>query len=445
MKIEEKKSRSILEIKYLPQVLLTYLFYSRSQWWDSKKFEKYQDKMLIKLIKHAAINVPYYRKLFKEINFSVHDFRGRIDIHKIPLLDKEIVRTRHDEFIADNAKTYGINFDSTSGSTGTPLQLIIDNKTKINKISALIRSYKWAGYSFRKKAISIQSFSFDGSAPVIKYFPLYNLLRIESKKISNETGKEIIKVMNDYKPKVVMGYPFPIFWLGQYSEKNNLEIVPIKSVITAGEQLSKKRRELIKNTYKCSVYDFYSLHECSAIISECEYGAKHIAEDFAYNEVLDDEGNDASKSGIGELVGTSFYNYAMPLIRFRTRDNVILEKGKKCKCGRQFRIINEILGRQNDFIETPDGRFLGNVMEHSIDRAKGVISSQCVQDAIDHIYINVVADKDFSEDSMKEIEKGVKRRIGDCFKIDFKIVDQLEKNKGGKSPFVLSKIGNDYI
>ena len=202
----------------------------------------------------------------------------------------------------------------------------------------------------------------------------------------------------------------------------------------------------MEDAFNCKVFDFFSLHEDVAIITECSYQTKHICEDFAYNEIVDDYGQDASTRGIGEIVGTGFYNYAMPLIRYRLGDTVEIDNEKFfCKCGRHLKVVKKIIGRQNDYIETPDGRFLGNVLEHAIDNSKGVALSQCVQDAVDHIYLNLIIDDTFNDDSKVEMEKGLRDRLGNEIKIDFKIVAELEKNKSGKTPFVMSKIGHEYI
>ena len=107
------------------RVLRKYAFFLRSQRWSRKELELYQDRQLVRVVRHAAEHVPYYRDLFKKINFDPARFRGREDLHRIPLLDKQTLRIRQEEFIADNAASFGINWDSTSGSTGTPLHLIL--------------------------------------------------------------------------------------------------------------------------------------------------------------------------------------------------------------------------------------------------------------------------------------------------------------------------------
>ena len=427
-------------------VFRRYMFYLTSQKWDREKIESYQDEQLIKIVQHSAKNVPYYRSLFKEIGFDPDTFRGRVDMHRIPFLDKETLRTRQDEFIAENAKEYGINWDSTSGSTGTPLNLIMDNSTKAYKLAGVIRSYQWAGYSLGKKTFSIQSYTFKNSDSISKHYRFFNLWRFDAKKLKKDSALEVIQMINDIKPKIFIGYPFSIFMLTQFAKEEGLSINPFDSIVTAGETLSERRRELLEAAYACKVFDFFSLHENVSIITECEHQTKHIFEDFAYNEIVDEYGKDASEQGIGELVGTGFYNYAMPLIRYKIGDTVVLDnENHTCKCGRKFKIVKEITGRQNDYLETPDGRFIGNVLEHSVDKANGVMLSQCVQDAVDHIYVNIIADETFNDDSIKAFEKGLRQRLGDEIKFDFKVVSQLERNKSGKTPFIISKIGHEYL
>jgi phenylacetate-CoA ligase len=417
-----------------------------SQQWDKKRIESYQDEKLIKIVRHAADQVPYYRNLFKEVGFDNIRFRGREDMHKIPLLDKETLRTHQNEFIADNASKYGINWDSTSGSTGTPLHFIVDYETKAHKLACVLRSYQWAGYMPGKKMFSIQSYKFDDPEAISKHYPLVRLWRFDAKKLKKTSAMAFIDMINQVRPAIFIGYPFSIFMLSRFAEEAGKSIQSVQSIVTAGETLSEQRRRLLETAYNCKVYDFFSHHENVALITECENQTKHMCEDFAYNEIVDEYGNDASKLGAGELVGTGFSNYAMPLIRYKIGDKVVLEDvHKQCGCGRQFRIVREVVGRQNDYLETPDGRFIGNVLEHSVDDAKGVMLSQCIQDEKDHIYINLIVDKNFSEDSEKALEKGLRKRLGNEMRIDFKVVSQLERSKSGKTPFIISKIGHEYI
>ena len=99
-------------VSFSIKVLKRYLFFGASQKWNRSKIREYQDRKLIDVVKQAGENVPYYRELFQKIGFNPNKFKGRGDMHKIPLLEKETLRTRQDEFIAENAYQYGINWDS---------------------------------------------------------------------------------------------------------------------------------------------------------------------------------------------------------------------------------------------------------------------------------------------------------------------------------------------
>ena len=420
------------------------LFYFTSQHWSRERLEAYQDARLRSLIMHAAGHVPYYRALFREAGIDPAAFRGREDMHRIPLLDKDTLRTRKDEFVADNAAMYGMNWDSTSGSTGTPLHFIIDNETKANKLAAVIRSYQWGGYFPWKKTFSIQSYRFKTPGTLYKNFRFVNLWRFDAKLLKRDTALNMVNMMNTIRPDMIIGYPFTILMISRFAQENGIPLNPVGSIVTAGETLSENRRRGLEEAYRCEVFDFYSHHEDVVLVSECREHTKHVHEDFSYCEVVDGSGG-AAADGTGELVGTGLYNYAMPLIRYRTGDTVVFEPGKRCRCCREFRAVKEIVGRQNDYLETPDGRFLGNVLEHSVDNARGVVLSQCVQDAVDHIYINIIADETFSEDSKKEFEKGLRVRLGNEIRIDFKVVSELERTKSGKTPFILSKIGHNFV
>ena len=56
-------------------------------------------------------------------------------------------------------------------------------------------------------------------------------------------------------------------------------------------------------------------------------------EDYVYPEVLDEQGRPVKPGERGELVFTSLYRKAMPLLRYRTRDIVQLAD-RRCPCGR---------------------------------------------------------------------------------------------------------------
>ncbi len=421
----------------IPNLVKRYLFYQRSQRWSLDRLQAYRDEQLRRIIRHAAEHVPYYCDLFKNIGLDPERFRGREDMHRIPLLDKETVRTRQQELIADNARHFGMAWESTSGSTGTPLRIIVDQGARSNKLAALLRSYHWADYRFGKRTFSLQSYYLEDD---FKYKRLFRTLRFDSNRLKRESALRVLRLLERFKPQFIMGFPFDLLMLSQFAAEAGLELPAPDSMVTYGETLSPHKRQSLETAYRCRVFNYYSQHECVSMIAECEQHSLHLADDFAYHEVANEQ-----EGGRGELVGTGLYNYAMPLIRYRTRDDLVIDPAKNlCPCGRSFPIIKEIIGKQCDYIETPDGRLLGAVMSHSMDHARGVKISQCVQDARDHVYVNLVVDNSYNDESQQALERDLRKRLGQEMTIDIRIVPQLEKRPGGKTPFILSKIGHHY-
>ena len=427
---------------HLPLMALKYVtFYRRSQWWDRQRLEAYQDRMIVRLVRHAAEHVPYYRKLFDAVGLNPREFHGREDMARIPLLDKETFRQRTDEFVADNADAYHPTWSKTSGSTGTPLEYILDRGSKAHDGAVTLRSYAWAGFHPGMKLFSVKDHLKKWE---YKYSFLGRVLNFDSNCISRESAVAIWQRINRLQPSTFRGYPFTLMMLHKYGVDAGVPMHGPKRIITTGESLPESLRERLEEAYGTEVFDYYGMTENTSMMTECECHTYHAIEDFSYHEFLDPELGAPVTHGRSEVVATNFYNYAMPLIRYRTKDFAWLRpESERCRCGRQFRSVEKIEGREEDYILTPEGVRL-NLIETPLNAGKGIMVGQYVQDTPDHMYVNIVPGPDFIEASLVDVEADLRRLLGNTIEIDFHIVDELEHRGGkktGKVPFIYSKMG----
>lgn len=411
-------------------------FFKKSQFWTREQVNEYQDKKLIEIVQHAGKNVPYYRNLFKKVDLNPETFKGRDDITKIPFLDKNVLRTRYKEFVADNADKYGLIWEKTSGSTGTPLNIAHDFFSRASKWAATARAYFWAGYKWGNGIFYIKGMP-DTQMKDYFYKISNNSINFNSSRLSKINCINIGKILLKKKPSFYAGYPRSLLMFSKILKDEGIPIHIPGGIFCYGETLTSDVRKMIEKTYKSPVYDFYSHTENAVMICETNLHNKYLIEDYFYPEIINETG-DITDNGRGELVGTSFYNYSMPLIRYRTRDIINISR-KNSENNRSFVSVNEIEGRKDDYIITPDGRYLF-LAEGAINYAKGVISSQYIQDAIDHIIINLIVDDNFKESYFNEIKTGLKIRFGNLMKFDFKIVEELEKKGTGKIPFIINRL-----
>lgn len=166
------------------------------------------------------------------------------------------------------------------------------------------------------------------------------------------------------------------------------------------------------------------------MINERFRAQKMFVEDYFYPEFIryDKEYN------MGELVGTSFYNYAMPLIRYKTRDIIEFDHNKESIYG--FRKITTILGRDDDYLLMQDGRKVLS-SQRAIYGINWIKACQYIQDYYDHITINIIPDENFNPSDYGIIRERMKEITKTDIKVDFKLVDSLPKNEFGKSRFII--------
>lgn len=73
---------------------------SSSQYWDADKIEAYQGRKLVSMLCHAVAHVTFYR----ELGIDASSIRSPADLERFPLLTKQQVQERPEDFIADNFK-----------------------------------------------------------------------------------------------------------------------------------------------------------------------------------------------------------------------------------------------------------------------------------------------------------------------------------------------------
>src|SRR4051812_13822132 len=81
---------------------------------------------LRRVLRHAAATVPYYRALFSRLRFAPDDVATFDDLQRLPLLTKADVRERGDELLSDVYRGARLTRKKTSGSTGVPLAVWLD-------------------------------------------------------------------------------------------------------------------------------------------------------------------------------------------------------------------------------------------------------------------------------------------------------------------------------
>lgn len=415
----------------------------KSQWWNEKKLREHQTEKLSRLIVHAYENVPYYRRIFQERGLKPNDIRGPEDLHQLPYLTKEIVKANESDLIARNINLKVCSEFHTSGSTGVPMKIIADEGMISAESAFIIRAFEsHDSRLYREKSVWLRSYVPKAGEPIYRYEPQRNRLFLSAYHLSDGTIKQYVELMNRFKSDLLVGYPSSLYGLALSIEKAGIQPPKFKVAHTGSECLLPEWKRKAEDVLGCPVKDHYGMGEMVSLFHRCTHSeCYHENLEYGVTEIVD------VHNGVGEVSGTSLWNYAMPLIRYRPGDRGRLNIGQlKCACGRGLPLtVSEFDGRADDLIITPDNRHLPGVNFYTLlYQINGVGMFRIIQRAIDDIEVQIVATAGYSPESEMLLLEGMRDRVGEGVKIQISLHDEIKRNvRTGKYKTIESMVRKD--
>lgn len=415
-----------------------------SQWKTRAEQKQEQEKQLRVMIRYAYESVPYYRSLFKENNIKAESIRKIEDLERIPTLSKKTIQERWQEFIPAGLQNLKYYNRSTGGSTGTPLHYRLSKFDRFLSGAMLYRGWNYAGYDLGDPMVDFGGSSLDiGKKTVIVKMAhefARNMKRMSSFDMEDKELYKDVDRINAFKPHLVRGYASSLYFFSKFIEEKDLNICNPKAIVTTSEKLFPAMREKISNVFGCEVFDEYGMNDGGLSAHECEeHVGLHIDNERSIMEIVD-ETNAQVEDGTGRIISTSLYNYAMPFIRYETMDRGVITS-EICPCGRQAPILKEIIGRQQEILKTPEGKYIhGEFFTHIFWEIPHVKEFQVIQETKDKITIKLVVDELFNENDLDIIKKYIQNR-SKAWIVNIQFVDQIDRTSGGKYKFVVNKLG----
>lgn len=413
-------------------------FFSKAEW------KEYQNAEMEQLLQHAYKNVPFYKEKFTNHGLTAADLQN-IDIdhlHLLPITLKDEVRKYGKTSLLSLNKDSKGNFFSSSGSTGTPVEIYYSHKMH-QKWFALYeaRVRNWAGVNKNMWRGMIGGRRIITSSKNIAPFYRYNFFEkqiyFSAYHIGPATITDYAKAFKKYPITYMTGYAMSNFFLAKLFNEKNISIPPLKAIITSSEKLTDEMRTTFSKVYGCKTYDSWSGMEYCGLISECEHGSLHINPDVGIIEVLNDAMQPVKENEIGTIYCTGFLNYDQPLIRYKIGDSIILSN-TSCTCGRSMPIVKEIIGRTEDIVYGKDGRRM--VRFHGIFVGLNAIKmSQVIQENIETILIKVVVDGLLKSKDKELIIARIKSQLGEI-NVRIEEVSHIPLSANGKFKAVISTI-----
>src|SRR5215831_15239744 len=308
-------------------------------------------------VRHAY-NSPFYRRKLDEAGVKPTQIRTLDDIHKLPFTTKdELKQSQLDhplwgDFLAVPFEEC-LRVHMTSATTGRALAFL-DTPEDWH---GFYHSYARALYAFgvRKSDVVMAAFSY---GPWIGYWSGFYAAQDLGALVFPAGGlstEQRLDALLTYPITVLGCTPSYALFLAEQAAKKGIDLAKQTKVrITwhTGEPGASipATKARIEAAFGAQAFDLPGLTEIAAWGFECDArsGLTHVHEDYCFPEVLDETGEPVTPGERGELVCTSLYRKAMPLIRYRTRD-VVQVADRGCPCGRTLLALEGgVLARLDD-------------------------------------------------------------------------------------------------
>lgn len=284
---------------------------------DSEQKRHFIFNQFFRVFKHAYINVPFYNKLYNDYGIHPDNICNFDDINKVPIVSKKDLISVPIEDRSYPAKNRLLV--NTGGSSGKAFSFYMDPIRYGNEWAHMHDI--WAAYGYKPHSLKL---SFDGRSNVKNYLSydlVRNSLKFDIYADPKLTGAKLKDVIKRYDIEYLHGYPSAIYEFAQYCRDSNEGLLEklrqtLKAVFLSSEYPSPFYRDYIEKVFGIPTQSFYGHTETCVLAKEEEKFTYSVYQTYGYGEVFEND------TGVINLIGTSYFNFASPLIRYNTEDAI---------------------------------------------------------------------------------------------------------------------------
>lgn len=421
-------------------------FYPSIEKSDLQEIKAFQEAKLQGLLVYLESKSPFYKKLFKENNISVHDIRSLEDLQKIPTTTKNDLQQYNDDFFCI-PPTEIVDYSTTSGTLGDPVTFgLSDNDLERLAYNEAV-SFACAGI---QKGDVVQMITTIDKRFMAGLAYFLGLRKMGASVV--RMGPGIPELQWDsifrYQPKYLITVPSFLLKMIDYAEKHgiNYKNSSVYGAVCIGESIKNQDftdnilSQKIKEKWNIKLFSTYASTEMSTAFTECEFqiGGHHHPE-LIITEILDEDENPVRKGESGELTITTLGVEAIPLLRFKTGD-LVKAHDEPCQCGRNTMRLGPVVGRKQQMIKYKGTTLYPPAMNDILNDFNNLLCYQIViqsnEIGLDEIIIKISTDSE-SENFVNEVRDHFRAKLRVSPKIEiveFEILSKTVHNPNSRKP-----------
>ena len=370
-----------------------------------------QLERLRKMVQHAYDHVELFNSRMKERNLVPADVKSLGDIAKLPFMVKADLRDTYPFGLFAVPMSEVVRLHASSGTTGKPIVVGYTRSDLEVWMEVVKRAFASCGLT-RDDVIQV-SYGYGLFTGGLGAHYGAEALGATVVPTSGGNTQRQIMLMRDFGTTAVCCTPSYFNFMIEQALAQGIDMrdLPIKAGIFGAEPWTEEMRKRIEAASGIKAYDIYGLSEIIgpgvAIECGCQQGM-HVFEDHFYPEIINPETGEVLPDGeTGELVLTTLSKYAMPMIRYRTRDitKIIAEP---CECGRTIRRIARISSRSDDMFIIRGGNGFPSQIETAILSVDGTMPHYNIilytENGLDNIEVDVEINEELFSDKVRSME-----------------------------------------
>lgn len=423
-----------------PQQIADVIRLQRAQGRSPDVLRAGQEGKLRALVRHAYRRVPYYKRLLDGLGLRPEDIAGLDDLPRLPLLSRAVLQgASPGELLAEGLRARDCVAVSTSGTTGEPLKMIYRRRDWTVMNLTWVRAFLAAGMSPRHKRAA-----FVGRRERAEGRHWYERLGLW-RRLDVSTWLDPgtwVEAVRGFRPEALVGYTMTLRVFAEAVRAAGAADIRPRFVFSTGGALGHGTRRILRDVFGAAVVDVFASVEGGCLAWECPTcGGYHVSQDTLIVEVLKD-GRPAGPGESGEAVITNLHSWAMPLIRYRTGDQVVVSE-REPVCGRKLALLSGLQGRINDCIVFASGeRISSQPFYFAIQDVPGVRRWRVRQESIDRLLVEIEPGPGFDDSSARLIQAGLTDLVRGRMSVELSRVSSFPFDPDRKFRQVESRIGS---
>lgn len=436
---------------YLSSLLVDRRHHHRRQvveFYKAKMRDAFQDhpvdapsEALADILRHAAQHVPFYKASLSGVEIT--PTTARDVLKSLPVITRADLQRDGASFRANCALTAWK--DATGGSTGTPLEFMVDRRTQQARESSLMWADSLAGWNYGERIAMLWGSDRDARG-ALSSLRLRLRWQVDNRRWFNafdSSEDEMVRwhqELERFQPHLIVAYAGTLYLFARILLARRLRpTYPLRALVSSAEVLSAPMRQVVEEVFPTRVFDRYGNREFGALAAEChDHHGMHLNTGDSLIEIDSPDPTHIP----GPILVTYFHNYAMPFLRYNTGDLGVWASSGPCPCGRWSPRLGAVLGRQSDTIRTAHGRLIhGEYFTHLLYGVEGVREFQFVQESLHDYKLLVVGNVAAIQAKIPAWQSRIAEEVGPGARVEVVRVDQIPVLPSGKRRFTLSKVG----